>query len=41
MDENDDYVLIPDYYNDGDDTIALTNADDAGACEIRLDFMEW
>lgn len=112
LDENDDYVLIPDYYNDGDDTVALTNAeaktitmvsyasepvdqgvsllgvtygmaksdvkamlgepmsdegdycewqivvtdadyvgnlsiyftgdtDDAGACEIRLDFMEW
>lgn len=112
LDENDDYLLIPDYYNAGDDTVILTEAeaktitmvtydsnpvdqgvsllgvtfgmsksdvkkmlgepmnddgdycdwqivvtdadyignlsiyftgdtDDAGACEIRLDFMEW
>ncbi len=112
LDENEDYVLIPDYYNAGDATVTLTNAeaktitmvsyagepvdqgvsllgvtfgmtksdvktmlgepmsdngdncewqiavtdadyvgnftiyftgdtDDAGACEIRLDFMEW
>ena len=112
LDENEDYLLIPDYYNGGEDTVALTDAeaktitmvsyasepvdqgvsllgvtfgmaksdvkamlgepmsddgeycewqisvtdadyvgnfsiyftgdaDDAGACEIRLDFMEW
>ena len=112
LDENEDYILIPDYYNAGDDSVALTDAeaktismvsyanepvdqgvsllgvtfgmtksdvkamlgepmsdngdscewqiavtdadyvgnfsiyftgdgDDAGACEIRLDFMEW
>lgn len=27
LDENDDYLLIPDYYNGGDDTVALTEAE--------------
>lgn len=27
LDENDDYVLIPDYYNAGDETVILTNAE--------------
>lgn len=27
LDENEDYLLIPDYYNGGDDTVALTEAE--------------